>query len=435
MPNKTLADGFELLVAASGATRLALGTSDSLAVAELAGRWQREAYGAGADAVPPVLKVIDVGRDVVTATANGWLLSPPGPGPGGWYLTEDGEELRYRIRNFNDTTSFPLSPPEGLWAVKFTAAAAGRLLVGLWRPAAGTPWSDRAHRRQELWLASIDPASQQVSTTRTLTLLTSGYRAAMVRAGVAIHPATGTIYLTDVAGGATDTSPVMVHALDPRSLETRWTATCERPRGGLAEATGDLAVDLGVPREGEQLLVLAGAGSPNGTIAERALVLDARTGAVGRTMPAKVLAPLWTVAQMVAAQGDGIALGSYLESGAGATRKLRFLGLRIVEPSNGTIHSGFDLSRDALGERYDPLHELTPTAFAWSPARGRWLVAASSFAWVRSYGITAGVPATDLPAGQDSGRERPEVKGLVTFPPTWHRSGRPRIDAWQAAQR
>ena len=76
---------------------------------------------------------------------------------------------------------------------------------------------------------------------------------------------------------------------------------------------------------------------------------------------------------------------------------------------------------------------LVPTALAWHPTQKRWLLLPENFAWARAYGITDGVPATDLPAGQDSGRFRPEVSGQLTIPPTpGIAPGRPRIDAWVA---
>lgn len=429
MSDKALASHVSLLIAGTAANRILLSSDGETAIAQLSGRWLAEEYGAMSHTAPPLLKLIDVSNDRVTKIESGWLLSAPGGAGGGVYLTEENEELRYQLRSFAGVAP-AWNPPEGLWAVKATSAAAGRLIIALWRPVPRLPGAAATEALQQVAITAVDATSATPPVTRILTLQTARYGGSVLQAGFAQNPIDGTVYIADLApaGGKTLT----IHALDGRSLDSKWQANVPRPLAGRAEASGDLQVSLAVSSDGEFLVAGLGAGTAHGIAAEVLQILSTRSGAMQAAVPAPDVAGLWTITDAGPASGSALGVLSFLESRSAESHDVQFRGLATIDAAQGTLRRDFEFLRENLGARYERMRGLVPTALAWHPTQKRWLLSPDNFAWVRAYGITDGVPATDLPAGQDSGRFRPEVSSQLTIPPTWHRPGRPRIDAWVA---
>lgn len=411
---RSLGDHVVLVSRAAGATRLIASPDGGSLFAEIAGAWQAESFR-NDDLPPPVLRRIDVGGDRVLATAMGWALTAPGAGD--LYLAPGDAELTYRVRRLGGAAlDEPLEPPAGVWAVKATLpdGAAGQGVAILWRPVAGT-WAEVATRREELWLAAIAADTGKVTAQRTLTLAGRSAPRGMltVGAGVAADPVDGTIYLASIDRGA----GVVVDALDPRTLATRWTRVLAVPPDGLAAATTSASAVIGVTGDGAAIVVVVGDNQAGGVRPDLGYVLD-RGGAVVKTLPASALQPYWDIAALGPA-GPGQVIGHSVLESRRATR--RFIGLFALRPGDGEVSLRFDPG--ALPRTRD----LRALASTFDAAGKRALVAPESFEDCRNLGIDVGIST-----GTGTGLDREEIRDAITLPRDWYADGRPRYDAWRA---
>lgn len=417
----------DILPQASGATRLLRSPSGRYLLAELHGTWAREAFGEHAGEVPPVLKLIESATGEVVAVVNGWPLGAPTDDGDVLYLEEHDVEYSYRVRSLaRPELHTVLAPPAGLWLVKagLRVPAAGRALVILWSPVPGQPWREPRTRRERLWFASLDPSSLQVATEATMEMTTPRLGMDSYDVGIATSPTRGEVYVAALPAS----SPAWpITAVDAASLKVRWTSEVE----AIAQASMPPTVErervrkgllLAAGGDGTRLAAVYGRRHRVGVAPEAVYVLDATSGqrvGVVRDLPlADVVHELAPVPDTPA-----VAMLHYLYYRARSNWTTELHGITRVDLGVLAVDAYYERSKAFLGEdAYERVKWLVPGGFA-SGAANTVLLAPQSYAWSRKHGYE--VPWL---TGQGRGTSRPEVRGLVRTPSTWHRAGRPRVD-------
>jgi hypothetical protein len=378
----------DVLPAAAGATRLLLSPSGRYALAELGGEWLREEYGDRAAYAPPVLELIEVATGKVVRTATGWALGGPSDDGDQIYVEEHGKEFEYRVRSMTRPNLVEAVAAPDLFAMRGGESAGSRRIVVL------------EGKDDQLWLASIDPATLKTRATTTIAMaIPRGAGGQSFGAGIASGPSS--IFLV----GRIMESGWQLVRLDAQTLAARWRLSVPGDPiknralvvvGGagqrVALVTGPAGHDQKVePRQVHRISIAKGA------------LLDSVpapphlfTGATTQTVPAPGRAAF--VALHVPWTRDD---GWY------------FSGVTLFDLARGRLSDEFRVDVDSVGDRLEAVQQLRPTSLACSAKLQVWLA-----------------PYDDRFHGK--GRQAAAVKGLVTTPPGWHRDSRPRIRARDA---
>lgn len=406
MKEEKLGPNLVPLESAASATRMFSSDDGAWVAAELGGRWLAEEFTQHEEA-PPVLKLIDAQRDAVVATANGWMLGRPGKS-GALYLATGDAELTYRLawlvpQGAASREPQSLAAPPGLWAVKASfPVTADRAAIILWRPSKEAPWKDPAARREELWLAAVDTSTGEIVGQAAWTGLTPRMGGRTVQVGAT--GGAGGVYVIDQAGGGS-----RLVAFDPATLAAR-PAVALAPREQVA---GDGAV-IGLSGDGAHVMVVLGNSRDSGVATEAGLVLSA-TGSVTAELDSAKLGPAARVQAVGPGKGSELVWATLLDTRGQAPDRLSLASIASLDAGTGKATALLDLSEPSR----QSMREAAPIALALDPKSGRQWVA---------------LPFQPRDGSVKTGRQRPEVDGLVATPGGWYQPGRPRIDEWLAGQ-
>lgn len=460
MPTSTLT--IDIIPQASAATRLLRSPSGRYLLAELRGRWAREAFGEHAGEVPPVLKLIERATGKVVAVVNGWPLGAPDDDGDVLYLEEHEAEYRYRVRSLAHPERHTLlAPPAGSWLVKagLQVPAAQRALVVLWSPVPGEPWREPRTRRERLWFASLDHGSLAVAAEATMEMTTPRLGTDTYGVGIVASPTRGEVYVATLP----ERSPAWpITAVDAASLTVRWTGEVAAMAQGPVPSSPpsppspssppsppsverervSKSVLLAAAGDGTRLLAVHGASHGVGVAPEAVLVFDAASGRQLGAVRDLPLGLAGVVHELVPVPDTpAVAMLHYLHYRDLGSWTTRLQGITRVKLDALTIDARYERSAAFLGaEAYERVERLVPGGLT-AGADGTMLLAPQSYAWSKRYGYE-GPWLPDGPVDRDDkgrGTTRPEVRGLVQTPRTWHRAGRPRVDerlqAWGEARR
>jgi hypothetical protein len=416
-----MAPTYTLLPAASGASRLYLGSGSSSLVAEHRD-WLDEAYHERASEAPGLLQLLGVDGKV-SHTVSGWALGPPVGNDMVW-LEETGEEYRYRIARTGGNGA-PLAPPDDYWAV---AAAVGHATsplgaVVLWRPARGTSARDPSARRDELWIATVDRKAGTVVKTREFSLTLPWDRAqGVLLGGPAANPVLLLVGLPDPGGAGAYRAvglrlPTLETAweltIDVASVETSRTSEAQDatrastpPPPSKAISADDLrtiyasiATPLG---DGSGWLFAHGGLLRNVLVIDRSFLISADGKATWlRELHLTGTDKLCPIVDQPAA---------LLFGKVGPRNSLHFASLDAVWPAARRVDTLADLHTKVQGRALGDAPDLIPMSAALSG--GSLFVA----------------PPV---GGAGLGAESDDVRGKQTTPTTWHQSDRPRVIARQ----
>jgi hypothetical protein len=407
MQEEKLGPDLAPLASAASATRMFSSDDGAWVAAELGGRWLAEEFTQHQEA-PPVLKLIAAQRDAVVATANGWMLGRPGQ-TGALYLATGDAELTYRLAwlvppGAKSREPQALAAPSGLWAVKASfPLTADRAAIILWRPSSKAPWSDQAARREELWLATVDVSTGKLVAQATWTGLTPRMGGRTVQVGAT--GGAGGVYVIDQAGGGS-----RLVAFDPATLAEHPAVTLA-PRAPVA---GDGAI-IGPSGDGAHVMVILGNSRDSGVATEAGLVLSA-TGRMTTALDSAKLGPAARVQAVGPGKGGEMVWATLLDTRGQGPDRLSLASIASFDPGKDSPTTLFDTSEAG----HQSMREAAPIALALDPKSGRQWVA---------------LPFQSPDGTVKTGRERPEVDGLVETPGGWYQPGRPRIDEWLASQR
>lgn len=447
----------EILPAASAATRLLVSPDNKYVAAELHGTWVEEAFPGQEEAVPPVLKLIDLSTGNVVGSVNGWALGAPSDEGDLFFLEEFDEEYQYRLRSFKTPDlTLNLAPPAGFWLPKaaLRITAPNRAVVVLWSAISGVEWRFPEERRERLWIASIDTEKFSLVSSLTIDTATPMLGRTRFSVGVAANPLRPQIYILELPEPQ-ETPDWHVRAYSADSLQLQWRssfspAMVEGEKAGdsmqqpqdrrhsspppIPQATTKQTAGserltknalIGVSGDGAYLAVVYGPEQRVGVGLEKLIIFNAADGSLLHMLTGselKLTGQVSTIASIPGAASVALLHLLRFREDLGENYQTVFHGGSLVDLSKQTQSSVYEVSRVALGGEYDKLNKLLPGAMTVQKD-GTLLIAPQSYYWVRTYGGNGNWPA-ELARGAD----QPEVRGLVKTPLNWHTVGRRRVN-------